>query len=53
MKLLVVCLLATTAHADTLSMDPLSGAVGFTGKNLGDWSITYAGAARCSTRHPP
>jgi hypothetical protein len=42
MKLLLACMLvATAAHADTLSLDPLSGAVGFTGKNLGDWSITY------------
>ena len=39
--LLFASLLASTAHADTISIDPVSGAVGFTGKNLGDWSITY------------
>jgi hypothetical protein len=44
MKLLVglgVLLVASSAGADTISLDPVSGAVGFTGKNLGDWSITY------------
>jgi len=42
MKLAVWILLsASTAHADTISIDPLSGAIGFTGKSLGDWSITY------------
>jgi hypothetical protein len=42
MKLLAcIALLSSTAHADTLSLDPVMGAVGFTGKSLGDWSVSY------------
>jgi hypothetical protein len=37
------CLLLTTtaARADTVTIDPLIGAVGFSGKNLGDWALGY------------
>jgi hypothetical protein len=42
MKLALCCLvLASSARADTISLDPVSGAIGFTGKSLGDWSVSY------------
>ncbi len=32
---------STSARADTVTIDPLMGAVGFSGKNLGDWAVGY------------
>ena len=28
-------------RANTISIDPISGAVGFTGRNLGEWAVSY------------
>jgi hypothetical protein len=39
--LLCLLVLSAPAAADTLSLDPVSGAIGFTGKQLGDWSVAY------------
>jgi hypothetical protein len=36
-----ILLLAAPAAADTLSIDPVMGTLGFTGKQLGDWSVGY------------
>lgn len=42
MKLvLCIALGAAPAAADTVSIDPVMGAIGFSGKSLGDWSISY------------
>jgi hypothetical protein len=44
---LVLLCLASVAHADgelrsnTVAIDPLLGSIGFTGKNLGEWAVSY------------